>query len=130
MQTDEVAGIMDKCATQCIHPEAIETVLGHMPASDKLIQLADFYKMFADGTRIRILAALGEAELCVCDLSILLEMKQPAVSHQLRILRQTRIVSARRQGRVIYYSLTDDHIRKVLSVGLDHIGEPHANEGS
>ena len=125
MQPVEMENNLEKCAAQCIHPGVIQTVVGKMPENRALVQLADFYKLFGDGTRVRILAALSTAELCVCDLSILLDMKQPAVSHQLRILRQARIVKARRDGRVVYYSLLDDHIRNVLSVGLEHLGESH-----
>jgi len=95
-----------------------------MPEAGLLAELSDFYKLFGDGTRLRILAALSIAELCVCDLSALLEMKQPAVSHQLRVLKQGRIVRARREGKVVYYALNDEHIRHVLRVGLEHLGEP------
>jgi ArsR family transcriptional regulator len=83
--------------------------------------LADFFKLFGDGTRIGILWALSESEMCVCDLCALLKMKQPAVSHQLKNLKQSRIVKARRDGKVIYYSLDDDHIRALLDVGMEHI---------
>jgi len=94
-----------------------------MPQSQLLADLSEFYKLFADGTRLRILAALGISELCVCDLSTLLDMKQPAVSHQLRILKQARAVKARREGKVVYYSLVDAHIRNVLQVGIEHLSE-------
>jgi ArsR family transcriptional regulator len=116
----------DNCLAQCIHPEAIRTVRAALPASSLLAELAEFYKLFGDGTRLRILAALSIAELCVCDLSALLDMKQPAVSHQLRTLKQARIVKARREGKVMYYSLTDEHIRHVLRVGMEHLGEQYA----
>jgi len=107
----------------CIHPDTIRAVAAGMPEGGVLAELAEFYKLFGDSTRLRILAALSIAELCVCDLSTLLEMKQPAVSHQLRILKQARIVRARRDGKVIYYALNDAHIRDVLKVGLEHLGE-------
>ncbi|MBI5551971.1 MAG: helix-turn-helix transcriptional regulator [Desulfobacterales bacterium] len=107
----------------CIHPETIRLVQEKMPASSVLAELADFYKLFGDGTRLRILTALSIAELCVCDLSALLDMKQPAVSHQLRVLKQGRVVRARREGKVVYYALNDEHIRNVLQVGLEHLGE-------
>ena len=114
----------DDCQIQCIHPRAIRQVRDRMPEGQLILDLADFYKLFGDGTRLRILAALGIGELCVCDLSALLGMKQPAVSHQLRVLKQARIVKARRDGKVVYYTLCDDHIRRVLAVGLAHLGEP------
>lgn len=113
------------CLSQpCIHPQVIRKVRAAMPQADLLAELSEFYKLFGDGTRLRILAALSIAELCVCDLSALLEMKQPAVSHQLRVLKQGRTVRARREGKVVYYALNDEHIRHVLRVGLDHLGEP------
>lgn len=121
--TDPVESELDRCLTQCIHPAAIRTVVERMPADRAMGELAEFYKIFGDGTRLRILAALGIAELCVCDLSALLEMKQPAVSHQLRVLKQARVVRARREGKMIFYSLMDDHVRSVLRLGLEHMGE-------
>lgn len=122
----ERENVPEKCAVQCIHPEAIEAAIKGMPESSVLEQLSDFYKLFADGTRLRILAALGSAELCVCDLGALLDMKQPAVSHQLRILRQGRVVNSRREGRVVYYSLNDEHIRDVMGIGLEHLSESYS----
>jgi ArsR family transcriptional regulator len=115
---------MELCLTApCIHPETIRKVAAEMPETGLLAELAEFYKLFGDGTRLRILAALGIAELCVCDLSALLDMKQPAVSHQLRVLKQGRVVRARREGKVVYYALNDEHIRHVLRVGWEHLGE-------
>ena len=125
----ELENGLDRCNVPCIHPEAIQTALAKMPESLALEQLADFYKLFADPTRLRILAALSSTELCVCDLGALLDLKQPAVSHQLRILRQSRIVTSRRDGRVLYYSLNDEHIRDVIRVGLEHLGESDPSRG-
>jgi ArsR family transcriptional regulator len=114
----------ETCLTApCIHPETIRRVRAGMPDADRLAELSEFYKLFGDGTRLRILTALSIAELCVCDLSALLDMKQPAVSHQLRVLKQGRAVRARREGKVVYYALNDEHIRHVLRVGLEHLGE-------
>jgi DNA-binding transcriptional ArsR family regulator len=113
----------DVCFTRCIHRDAVQAARQEMADPVAIAQLADFYKLFGDSTRIGILAALSTGELCVCDLCFLLNMKQPAVSHQLRILKQARVVQTRRDGKVIYYSLSDDHIRKVLSVGLEHLQE-------
>ena len=111
------------CATRCIHPHTIRLVGPQMPDRTDLDRLAEFYKLFGDSTRLGIISALGASEMCVCDLSALLAMKQPAVSHQLRTLKQARIIKSRRDGKVIYYSLADDHIRLVLDVGIKHLRE-------
>ncbi len=115
--------VSETCETIGIHPEAISMVSAKMPDSSFLIELADLFKLFGDNTRIRILWALSESEMCVCDLCALLEMKQPAVSHQLKNLKQARIVKTRREGKVIYYSLDDTHIRSLLNLGMEHIQE-------
>jgi ArsR family transcriptional regulator len=114
---------IDLCGINCIHPETIRSVDRRMPAAQALDDLAEFFKIFADASRIKILWALSCAELCVCDLCALLDIKQSALSHQLRGLKQARIVKSRRDGKVVYYSLQDEHIRKVLSVGMEHIDE-------
>ncbi len=111
------------CATQCIHPQTIRLVRPQMPDHENTDQLAEFFRLFSDSTRLGILSALSVSEMCVCDLGALLQMKQPAVSHQLRTLKQARIVKSRRDGKVIYYSLADDHILQVLKVGAKHLGE-------
>jgi ArsR family transcriptional regulator, lead/cadmium/zinc/bismuth-responsive transcriptional repressor len=113
----------DACGVSCIHPHAIRITRARMPEDRLLTDLSDFYKLFGDATRLKILAALSVAELCVCDIGVLLDMKQPAVSHQLRILKQARIVRPRREGKIVYYALADDHIRHVLRVGMEHLGE-------
>lgn len=114
---------IETCAVKGIHPNRIRAVRQAMPDPAHLGDLADFFRLFGDGTRIGILWALSESELCVCDLCALLKMKQPAVSHQLKNLKQARIVKARREGKVIYYSLDDDHIRKLLNLGMEHLLE-------
>lgn len=111
------------CAIKGIHAETVSYVQGRIPDADHLQRLADLYKLFGDRTRIGILWALSEAEMCVCDLCALLKMKQPAVSHQLKNLKQARIVKNRREGKVIYYSLDDEHIRNLLNLGMDHVLE-------
>jgi len=95
-----------------------------MPPGSVLNDLAAFFKLFSDKTRVGILWALSVSEMCVCDLSMLLKMKQPAISQHLKNLRQMRIVRTRREGKVIFYALDDDHIRTVLDNGLQHIDEP------
>ncbi len=90
---------------------------------DELCDLAELFKVFGDSTRIRILFALFRSEICVCDLAELLQMTQSAVSHQLRILKQARLVKSRREGKQVYYFLADDHVRTIIDQGLDHIQE-------
>ena len=94
-----------------------------MPDPVALYELADLFKLFGDSTRLGILWALSESEMCVCDLCALLKMKQPAVSHQLKNLKQSRIVKARRDGKIVYYSLEDAHIRRLLNLGMEHTQE-------
>jgi ArsR family transcriptional regulator len=94
-----------------------------MPPEADLNSLSEFFKLFSDKTRTGILWALSLDEMCVCDLSMLLKMKQPAISQHLKSLRQMRMVRTRRDGKVIYYTLDDEHIRKVLNLGLQHIQE-------
>ena len=111
------------CITKGIHTEIVNDVKDRLPHAADLNGLADLFKLFGDGTRLRILWALSESEMCVCDICALLQMKQPAVSHQLKNLKQARIVKNRRDGKVIYYSLDDDHMRKLLNLGMEHIQE-------
>jgi len=115
---------IETCITEGIHRDIIRTVQAKMPDQVALYELADLFKLFGDSTRVSILWALSESEMCVCDLCALLRMKQPAVSHQLKNLKQSRIVKARRDGKVIYYSLDDDHIRQLLNLAMDHMIEP------
>jgi len=117
------ADVIETCAVKGIHRNRIRAVRQAMPDAVRLYELANLFKLFGDGTRIGILWALSESEMCVCDLCALLRMKQPAVSHQLKNLKQARVVKARREGKVIYYSLDDDHIRKLLNLGMEHVRE-------
>ena len=111
------------------HPETVRAVRGAMPPDDVLCDLADLYKIFADTTRVRILHALLGAELCVCDAAALLGMQISAVSHQFRILRSARLVKYRREGKAVFYSLADDHVRTILAQGMEHIGEGDTRRG-
>lgn len=113
----------DVCGFLCVHDDLVAQVQAALPREDTLLQLADLFKVFGDGTRIRILYVLFEAEVCVCDLAKLLGMTQSAVSHQLRILKQARLVKSRRDGKTIFYSLADDHVRTLLKQGTEHISE-------
>ncbi|MBQ9038981.1 MAG: helix-turn-helix transcriptional regulator [Clostridia bacterium] len=94
-----------------------------MPDEERLYDLAELFKVFGDTTRIRILYVLFEAEMCVCDIAEILNMTQSAISHQLRVLKQARLVRNRRDGKQIYYSLADDHVRTIIGQGMDHIEE-------
>ena len=106
-----------------VHEEVVKKVLETLPDEEELYDLAELFKVFGDSTRIRILHALFESELCVCDIAQLLGLTQTAVSHQLRILKQARLVKSRREGKMVYYALADDHVRTIFAQGLDHILE-------
>lgn len=111
------------CEEQCVHKELVDKVLEELPDEDALYDLAELFKVFGDSTRVRILFALFEAELCVCDLSEALDMTQSAISHQLQILRTNKLVKSRREGKQIYYSLADEHVVTIMAQGLNHILE-------
>lgn len=106
-----------------IDKNKIEKAKDSLPIEEDIYDLADFYKMFSDSTRLKILLTLGKGELCVSDLSNVLGMGQSAISHQLRLLKQARLVRNRREGKVIYYCLDDEHISEIINSGLDHIME-------
>jgi ArsR family transcriptional regulator len=112
------------CDCEAIHMDIIEKVRPKMPEESRLYDVADFFKMFADSTRIHILWALEESEMCVCDLAVLLNMTKSAISHQLKNLRMAKLVKSRRDGKVVYYSLCDDHIKDILLIALEHVDEP------
>ena len=105
------------------HKDAVERVKGEMPSESVLLDLAELYKVFGDSTRIKILYALFEAELCVCDIAALLSMTISAISHQLRVLRVNKLVNCRREGRTVFYSLADGHVRTIIGMGMEHILE-------
>lgn len=111
------------CDCEVIHEDIVTQVSERMPKEDELYDLADFFKVFADSTRVRILWALDESEMCVCDLAVLLNMTKSAISHQLRTLRQSNLVKYRKEGKVVYYSLKDDHIKEIFEKGMEHIRE-------
>ena len=113
----------DECECNVVHYNAVELALAGMPDEDTLVDVAELFKVFGDSTRTKILSALFETELCVCDLSKVLGMSVSAVSHQLRILRQTKIVKSRRSGKEIYYSMDDEHITKIYKMALEHLAE-------
>ena len=111
------------CEEHKTHPEILKKVVAEMPPEEDLYDLAELFKVFGDSTRIRILYVLFEAEVCVCDLAEALNMTQSAISHQLKILKQSRLVKARRDGKSIFYSLADDHVRSIIGMGMEHVEE-------
>ncbi|HIY00347.1 MAG TPA: metalloregulator ArsR/SmtB family transcription factor [Candidatus Blautia faecipullorum] len=111
------------CDTEEIHEELLKIVKDTMPDELELDDLAELFKVFGDPTRIRILFILFETEVCVCDLAKALNMTQSAVSHQLRILKQSRLVKNRREGKSVFYSLADNHVRTIIAQGREHILE-------
>ena len=111
------------CETFQTHEELLKVVSEKMPNEDKLYDLAELFKVFGDSTRIRILYVLFEAEVCVCDLAETLSMTQSAISHQLKILKQSKLVKSRREGKSVFYSLADGHVRTILGQGMEHITE-------
>ena len=105
------------------HEELVKKIIDTLPDEDTLDELEELFKIFGDSTRIKILYVLHEGELCVCDIASTLGMTQSAISHQLRVLRQTRLIKSRRDGKNIYYSLADEHVRTIISMGIEHISE-------
>ena len=118
-QTEEI----EKCEIVETHPEIVKAVNEQMPQEEILYDLAELFKIFGDATRIRILLVLFQSEVCVYDLAKLLNMTQSAISHQLRLLKQARLVKSRREGKIVFYSLADSHVRTMLDQGMEHIRE-------
>ncbi len=119
----EIVEKVPSCEFQHVHEDTVHRISGIMPDEEALFDLAELYKIFGDSTRIKILYALFEAELCVCDIATLIGMSMSAVSHQLRILKQASLVKFRREGKTVFYSLADDHVRSILGQGMEHISE-------
>ena len=114
---------VEHCEVTEVHRELLKTVQKQMPDEDALYDLAELFKIFGDSTRIRILFVLFEAEMCVCDLAEALNMTQSAISHQLRILKQNKLVKSRREGKQVFYSLADGHVQTIIGQGMEHILE-------
>ena len=114
---------IEVCEEVCPHQEILDRVKPEMPDEERLYDLAELFKVFGDTTRIRILYVLFESEMCVYDIAALLNMNQPAISHQLKVLKQARLVRNRREGKTVYYFLDDDHVRTVIGQGMEHIEE-------
>ena len=111
------------CDFYQVHEDVVKAVTAKMPDEDELYDLAEIFKVFGDSTRIKILYVLFESEMCVCDIAQLLNMNQSDISHQLKILKQSRLVKSRREGKAVFYSLADGHVRTIINQGLEHIEE-------
>ena len=111
------------CEELCVHGDAVARVRAQLPPDEQLYDLAELFRIFGDSTRVKILYALLESELCVCDIAKLMEITQSAVSHQLRVLKNSKLVRSRREGKTVYYSLADDHVIHILAQGMEHILE-------
>lgn len=111
------------CEEHIIHSELLQKVNGRMPDEEEISDLSDLFKVFGDSTRLKILFVLFESEVCVCDLAEILHMTQSAISHQLKVLKQSKLVANRREGKSIFYSLADSHVRSIIAQGRDHIEE-------
>ncbi|GAV22698.1 ArsR/SmtB family transcription factor [Carboxydothermus pertinax] len=110
------------CKVSLFDEETVQMIRNNLPCEEKVIELSELFKSLGDGTRLKILLALKVKECCVCDLAAALSMSQSAISHQLRVLRNVRLVKYRRAGKMVYYSLDDEHILKILQEGQKHIG--------
>lgn len=114
---------IDICEVSVIHDDVLERVREKMPPEEPVYEVSELFKVFGDSTRSRIICALNIEEMCVCDLATLLNMTHSAVSHQLRLLKVSRIVKSRKEGRVVYYSLDDTHIAEIFAMAFDHVME-------
>ena len=111
------------CDDECIHNDIVNEAIAKLPDEELLYDVAELFKVFGDSTRVRIICALFESEMCVCDIAAVLNMTQSAISHQLRVLKQARLVKYRRDGKTVYYSLADDHIQNIFDQAFEHIME-------
>jgi len=111
------------CELMHVHEEIVTRVSQQMPDEDSLFDLSELFKVFGDSTRIRILYCLFESEMCVCDIATLLNMTQSAISHQLSVLKKSKLVKSRRSGKTVFYSLADAHVRTIINQGMEHVQE-------
>lgn len=118
---ENMAEALDVCGERCVNSEHVQEVKSNSLQPEEVLGLSEVFKAMGDGTRIRILHALSQRELCVCELEDVLEMSQSSISHQLRVLRNLRIVKFRKEGKNVYYSLDDEHILNFFTQGLAHI---------
>ena len=122
IQTPEANGT-ERCEFIHVHEDIVEKVMKQIPDEEILYDLAELFKIFGDSTRIKILYVLFESEMCVCDIAQLLNLSQSAVSHQLRALKQSKLVKYRREGKTVFYSLADGHVRTIIDQGMEHVAE-------
>ncbi|MBE6729286.1 MAG: winged helix-turn-helix transcriptional regulator [Ruminococcaceae bacterium] len=115
--------VLPACEFMHVHKDIVSEVNAAMPKEEELYALADLYKIFGDSTRIKILYVLSKSEMCVCDIASILGMTISAISHQLKILKQARLVKFRKDGKVVFYSLADDHVTTIINNGMEHIEE-------
>ena len=120
--TDEKMQV-ETCNCTVIHEDIIKKVKKSIPKEETLYELSELFKVFGDATRIKIICALFQSEMCVCDIACLLQMTQSAISHQLRVLKSARLVKYKKDGKVVYYSLDDEHVKHIFDQGLIHINE-------
>ena len=113
----------DKCQITVIHKDLVDKISKEMPKEEVLYDLAEIFKVFGDTTRVKILYSLFKTEMCVCDIATIVNVSQSAVSHQLRLLKQAKLVKHRKTGKVVYYSLDDEHVKNIFDAGLAHIEE-------
>jgi DNA-binding transcriptional ArsR family regulator len=111
------------CDCDVIHQDVVDKVSKNMSSEEEYLQMASLFKLFGDGTRVRILHALEQNEMCVCDIAVLLGLTKSAVSHQLKALRMSNLVKFRREAQTVYYSLADDHVKEIINMGFEHIRE-------
>lgn len=114
---------IESCSCNIVHEDIVKSAMENMPEEETLYDLAELFKVFGDTTRVKILCALFHSEMCVCDIAALLGMTQSAISHQLRVLKQARLVKYRKEGKVVYYSLDDEHIKHIFDQGINHVTE-------
>lgn len=113
----------EKCEVTLIHEDNVKKAINELPADELIADLSDMFKIFGDQTRVKILMALESGELCVCDIAAVMNMSQSAISHQLRVLKQSNIVKTRREGKVVYYSISDDHVKEIFDIAMVHVQE-------
>lgn len=113
------------CDCEVIHEDIVNKVKRRMPQDEDIYDLSDFFKVLGDSTRMKIIWALDESEMCVCDIAVLLNMTKSAISHQLRSLRDANLVKFRKEGKTVYYSLKDEHVRDIYEIGMEHIKEKY-----
>ena len=113
----------EKCEVTLIHEDNVKKTINELPDDELIADLSDMFKIFGDQTRVKILMALESGELCVCDIAAVMNMSQSAISHQLRVLKQSNIVKTRREGKVVYYSISDDHVKEIFDIAMVHVQE-------